>query len=198
VPEEGLSMRKIREVLWLSAMGLNQHQIAQSCKIVQSTVHKYLKLAKAANLSWPLADDWSEDKLQQVLLDRPIAVKRRVPTPPDFPAIHRELSTDKNLTLELIWKEYRQQDPAGYGYSRFCDLYKEWHRQQDVTLRQHHRPGERMFIDYAGATIPVHDPHNGQIHPAAIFVAVLGASSYTFAEETASQDLGLRPSERVL
>ena len=90
-------MRKIREVLRLSAIGINQHKIAQGCKRVQSTVHKYLKLAKAANLSWPLADDWSEDQLQQVLRDRPIPLKRRVHAPPDFPVIHQELSTNKNL-----------------------------------------------------------------------------------------------------
>jgi transposase len=190
VPEEGLSMRKIREVLRLSALGLAQHQIARSCSIVQSTVHKYLKLAQAAQLSWPLPEEINDQKLDRLLFgERGDPPNRRVHTPPDWPALHKELQAHKNLTLELLWQEYKQADPDGYAYSRFCDLYREWSRAQNLTLRQPHNPGEKLFVDYAGATIPIHDADTGEIHQAAIFVAAMGFSSYTFAEATWSQDL---------
>jgi transposase len=189
MPEEALSMRKIREVLRLAALGLSQHQIARSCSIVQSTVHKYLNLARAAQLGWPLPDDLSDQKLNQLLFgQRPEPASRRVHPAPDFPAIHEEFQTHKNMTLELLWEEYKNTG-GGYGYSRFCDLYREWARAQKTTLRQHHPPGEKVFVDYAGATIPVHNRETGEIHQAAVFVATLGCSNYTFAEATWSQEL---------
>jgi len=183
-------MRKIREVLRLSALGLNQHQIASSCSIVQSTVHKYLKLAEAAQVSWPLPEDLDNHKLDQLLFGKRTAPpSRRIHPPPDFAAIHKDLEGHKDLTLELLWQEYKEADPGGYRYSRFCDLYREWSRNQSFTLRQEHNPGEKLFVDYAGATIPIHDRQTGAIHETAIFVAALGFSSYAFAEATWSRDL---------
>lgn len=183
-------MRKIREVLRLSALGLAQHQIARSCSIVQSTVHKYLKLAEAAQLRWPLPEDLSDPKLDELLFGkRAVQPSRRMHPSPDFGAMHKELQSHKDVTLELLWQEYRQADPGGYGYSRFCDLYREWSRARNVTLRQQHSPGEKLFVDYAGATIPIHDRDTGEVHQTAIFVAAMGFSSYTFAEATWSQEL---------
>jgi hypothetical protein len=118
-------MRKIREVLRLSALGLKQHQIARSCSIAQSTVYKYLKLAGAAQLHWPLPEDLSEQSLEELLFGRRTApLSRRLHPLPDFAAIHKELQGHKDLTLELLWQEYKQADPGGYGYSRFCALRK--------------------------------------------------------------------------
>jgi len=183
-------MRKIREVLRLSALGLTQQQVARSCSIVQSTVHRYLKLAEAAQLRWPLPEDLTDQKLDELLFgSRPAPPDRRRYAPPDFAAIHKELECHKDLTLELLWQEYRQTHADGYGYSRFCDLYREWSRNQNFTLRQQHNPGEKLFVDYAGATIPVHNRETGEIHQAAIFVAAMGFSSYTFAEASWSQEL---------
>ena len=102
------------------------------------------------------------------------------PTTPTSPQIRRELQTHKHLTLQLLWQEYREQQPDGYGYSRYCGLYRSWLKRQDVVLRHEHRAGEKLFVDYAGDTIPVHDPATGEVRAAAIFVAVLGASSYTY------------------
>jgi transposase len=183
-------MRKIREVLRLSAMGLAQQQIASACSIVQSTVHRYLKLAQAANLTWPLPEDLSDQKLDALLFgERSDPPSRRIHPAPDFAAIHTEFQAHKNLTLELLWEEYKKDHPDGYGYSRFCDLYREWTCARNVTLRQPHQPGEKMFVDYAGATIAIHHPTTGEVHAAAVFVAVLGFSNYTFAEATWSQEL---------
>jgi transposase len=190
LPEKALSMRKIREVLRLSALGLAQHQVARSCSIVQSTVHKYLKLAEAAQIHWPLPEDLSERRLEELLFGkRPAPPSRRSHPAPDFPSIHHELQTDRHLTLELVWREYKQAQPDGYRYSRFCDLYREWCDTRKFTLRQQHNPGEKLFVDYAGATIPIQNRETGEIHHASIFVAAMGFSSYTFAEATWSQEL---------
>jgi transposase len=183
-------MRKLKEVLRLQSLGLSQHQIARSCSISQSTVHEYLAAAHAADVKWPLPEDWDDRQIEQKLFPqrRAAAVWRKHPEP-DWTQIHQELQTHRDLTLQLIWQEGRESNPEGYGYSRFCGLYRRWLGKLDLVLRQEHRAGEKMFVDYAGATIPVHDPQTGAAQPAAVFVAVLGASSYTFAEATAGQDL---------
>jgi transposase len=100
------------------------------------------------------------------------------------------LQQHKHLTLMLVWQERRAQDPDGYGYSRFCELYQRWRRKREVVLRQEHRAGEKLFVDYAGQTITVRNPANGEIREAQLFVAVLGASNYTYAEATWTQGLG--------
>jgi transposase len=110
-------------------------------------------------------------------------------TPPDFATIHEQLRSSKYVTLELLWEEYRQGNPEGYRYSRFWELYQRWRSKLDVVLRQEHKAGEKMFVDWAGATIPVYDRHPGLPWQAALFVAALGASSYTWAEATRDQQM---------
>jgi transposase len=183
-------MRKLKEVLRLQSLGLSQHQIARSCSISQSTVHEYLVAAQAAGVKWPLPENWGDQQVEQTLFpQRPDPAVWRKHPEPDWTQIHRELQTHRDLTLQLVWQEGRENDPDGYGYSRFCDLYRRWLSKLDLVLRQEHRAGEKTFVDYAGATIPIHDPKTGEIESAAVFVAVLGASSYTFAEATSGQDL---------
>ena len=183
-------MRKLKEVLRLHSLGLSQHQIARSCSISQSTVHEYVSAAEAAGVKWPVPEGWGDQQIEQALFpQRPASAVWRKHPEPDWKQIHQDLQTHKNLTLQLVWQEGRESDPEGYAYSRFCDLYRRWLKKLDLVLRQEHRAGEKMFVDYAGATIPIHDPQSGDVHPAAVFVAVLGASSYTFAEATTGQDL---------
>jgi len=185
-----LTMRKLKEVLRLHSFGLSQHQIAHSCSISQSTVHEYVSAAQAAGLQWPLPEGWNDQQIEQTLFpQRPTPAFWRKHPEPDWPRIHQELQTHKNLTLQLVWQEGRESDPEGYGYSRFCELYRRWLKKLDLVLRQEHRAGEKMFVDYAGATIPIYDPQTGGVQPAAVFVAVMGASSYTFSEATFGQDL---------
>jgi transposase len=184
-------MRKISEVLRLRfELGLGQRAIARACSISQSTVHEYLNRAAAAGVVWPLGEEWDEQRVEQALFGERQVVKR-LPEQvlPDFPALHAELQQHPHLTLQLAWEEYRQVHPEGYGYSRFCELYQRWRGKQDVVLRQVHKPGEKGFVDWAGATIPVHDPVTGEVWPASLFVMVLGASSYTYAEATRDQQL---------
>jgi len=183
-------MRKLKEVLRLHSLGLSQHQIARSCSISQSTVHEYVSAAQAAGMKGPLPEDWDDQQIERTLFpQRPAPAIWRKHPEPDWSGIHQDLQTHKNLTLQLVWQEARESNPDGYGYSRFCELYRRWLKKLDLVLRQDHRVGEKMFVDYAGATIPIHNSESGEVHPAAVFVAVLGASSYTFVEATTGQDL---------
>ena len=183
-------MRKTREVLRLHyELKLGQRQIARSCSIGQSTVHDCLKRAAAAKLTWPLPEEWNEERLEQMLYGTALRPAPAEKTSPDFATIHEELQTHSHTTLALLWQEYREANPGGYRYSRFCELYQRWRKTLDVVLRQEHIAGEKMFVDYAGATIPIHDPHSGEVRQAALFVAVMGLSSYTFAEATENQQL---------
>jgi len=187
-----MSMRKTQEVLRLHfELKLGQRQIARSCGIGQSTVHDCLKRAVAAGVSWPLPLDWDQERLEQALYGSASRESPAEKTLPDFAAIQHELQTHAHLTLLLVWQEYREANPAGSRYTRFCELYQRWRKHLDVVLRQDHVAGEKVFVDYAGATIPIYDPQNGEVRQAALFVAVLGASNYTFAEE-----LHLRRSHR--
>jgi len=190
LPEPRLSMKKIKEVLRLRSLGLHQHQIARSCSIGQSTVHHYLKRAAVAGINWPLAAEIDEVELERRLFPLPLAPAERANLPPlDFVGLHRELTTHKHVTLQLLWEEYHQAHPEGYRYSWFCQLYRDWLDQQDIVLRQQHRAGEKLFVDHAGDTIALTHPQTGEVLPAYLFVAVLGASNYIYAEATLNRDL---------
>jgi transposase len=186
-------MRKLREVLRLRfELKLGYQQIGRSCSIGVSTVHKYLKRAEAAGVTWPLPEDWDEARVDAVVFPRrepTIAEHNPARTPPDFSAIHEQLRSSKYVTLQLLWEEYQQTRPDGYRYSRFCELYQRWRSKLDVVLRQEHKAGEKVFVDWAGATIPVYDRNTGQPWQAPLFVAALGASSYTWAEATRDQQM---------
>jgi transposase len=147
-----------------------------------STVCKYLKRAEAAGITWPLPEGWDDARVEAVLFSRTtLAAKVQTArcSQPDFAAIHEQLRQHRHLTLQLLWEEYRQANSDGYRYSRFCELYQRWRSKLDVVLRQEHKAGEKMFVDWAGSTIPVYDRHTGTAWQAPLFVAALGASSYT-------------------
>jgi transposase len=183
-------MRKVNEILRLHfEQKLGQRQIARSANVSQSTVSEYLARAQAAGLAWPLPEEWDETRLQAALFPLSQTPAKRPARPlPDFTSLRQERQQHRELTLELLWEEYRQQHPDGYCYSRFCKLYRRWKKQQDVVLRQEHRAGEKLFLDWAGATIPVHH-RDGTVHAAPLFVSALGVSSYTYAEATPDQQM---------
>jgi len=161
----------------------------------RSTVQRYLERATAANLSWPLPESLDDQQLEQLLFPpQPPASTaspgHQSPKPqPDFARIHQELKANKSVTLQLLWQEFMEQNPTGAQYSWFCEQYRAWAGHLDVVLRQDHRAGEKTFVDHAGDTIPIIDPATGQRRPAYIFVAVLGASNYTYAEATWTRNL---------
>ena len=151
-----LTMRQIQEILRLKHQNqLSVREIARSCGLPASTVGDYLKRAAAAGLSWPLPEGQSEAELLQRLLATPAAASSQSGMAlPDWPHIHQELAR-KSVTLQLLWQEYRQTQPEGYGYSRFCELYRAWAGTLDPVLRQIHLPGEKMFVDWAGQTVDI-------------------------------------------
>jgi len=182
-------MRKIREVLRLAlACGLSKRQIAPIVAVSPTAVHDYLARARRAGLAWPLPDQIGDEELERLLFPPAPAVPADQRPQPDWPSIHRELRRP-GVTLQLLWQEYRARHPDGFGYSWFCDCYRAWTGRVSPVLRQTHPAGERLFVDYAGQTIGIVDPGTGEIHPAQIFVAVLGASNYTFATASRSQAL---------
>ena len=182
-------MRKIREILRQKyECKRSNRDISISCNIGRSTVADYLIRAKVAGFDWPLPENISDAALEQLLYPSTVPRARKRPTP-DFSEVHRELKTRKHVTLDLLWQEYKELYPDGYQYSWFCRNYRAWSGKLDVVLRQEHRAGEKLFVDYAGQTVPIVNSETGEIKQAQIFVGVLGASSYTYAEATASQQL---------
>ena len=180
-------MRKIREVLRLKwEFKLNRTEITKSCGVKRSTISDYLRRAKKSGLSWPLVENMDETELEQLLFPPRVSTEERFV--PDWQKIHHELKK-KNVTLILLWDEYKAKYPDGYQYSQFCVLLRKWQQKLNLVMRQEHLAGEKLFVDYCGQTIPIHSRDTGRTHQAQIFVAVLGASNYTFAEATKSQTL---------
>lgn len=184
-----LSMHKIAEVLRLKhEAGLTNREIARSCGIGRTTVATYLERAGAAAIGWPLPSDLDAEQLQARLFPEACAAAAPSRPLPDMAHVHRELRRP-HVTLQLLWEEYRGTHPDGYGYTQFCAHYKHWKAPLEVTLRQHHVAGEKTFLDWAGDSLCWVDGATGQVHAAYLFVAVLGASDYTFAEAFADQKL---------
>jgi transposase len=189
MPRERLSMRKIREVLRLRwEQGLSHRQIVTSCHIAQGTVVEYLRRAKVAGLTWPLPETLADSDLELRLFPAPVALPSEERPLPDWASVDRELRK-KGVTLLLLWQEYHAEHPQAFRYSHFCDLYREWRGTVDPRMHQVHKAGEKLFVDYAGLTAAVVDRTTGEPRSAQIFVATLGASSYTYAEATWTQQL---------
>jgi transposase len=194
--QERLPVRKVREILRLKEEGFSKRAIARICKVSNSTVGEYLRRAEQAGLSWPLPDELSEEALYQRLFaecsqsgkkstSSQSGARRRAP---DWEEVHRELSK-RGVSLQLLWQEYREQNPEGYGRTQFHEHYQRWNQAHTYSMRLPHKGGEAMEVDYAGMTVPITNPETGEIWQAQVFVAVLPASSYTYAEVQPSQEL---------
>jgi len=207
MPTKRVSMQKFKEVIRLKSVGLSLRPIAAAVRLSLGTVAKYAKAAEVAGLTWPLPLDCSDEALVRLLSKPSAATPAVTPTAnaaaiaaatpgaprivmPDFPAIHQELKR-KGVTLQLLWHEYREGNDGlrTYAYSQFCERYRRFAKTLKRSMRQTHHAGEKLFVDYAGQTVPVTDALTGEIVSAQIFVAVLGCSNYTYAEATLSQQL---------
>ena len=178
-------MRKIREVLRLKSLGLSERDIAKSCQISRSTINSYIGRAKVAGLSWPLPKDIDDEQLDKMLYP-PASNEENKESIPNWAKVHQELKR-KGVTLNLLWQEYRLSNPDGYSYSSYTLKYRQWCNKKNVSMRQNHKAGEKLFVDYAGITIGITDRSTGEIKQAQVFVATLGASNYTYTEATWSQ-----------
>ena len=191
MPAERIAMRLVREILRLiTAEQLSVREAARRTGKAPSTVRATLGRCRAAGVNWPLPEELGDAGLEERLYGKggakPGPARR---TEPDWASIHRELKR-KHVTLSILWEEYIAQQPDGLRYSRFCELYRTFAAKLPVVMRQTHAAGEKLFVDYAGDTVPVVvDRLTGEWRPAQIFVAVLGASSLSYAEATWTQSL---------
>ena len=184
-----LTMRKIKEILRLKwDLGLSDRQAGRSLKIAHSTVREYVKRAERAGLGWPLPAEMGETQLRSKLFPKKDKAINKRPQP-DWQQMEQELQRP-GVTRMLLWQEYLEGHPDGYGYSQFCELYRQWAKTQDKpVLRVPKKAGAEVQIDYSGKKPGVTDPHTGKLRKAEIFVAVLGASGLIYAEAHWSQSL---------
>src|SRR5260370_28137911 len=184
-----LLMRRLRELLRLKyEAGLRHRAVAGACAMGLGTVTTYLQRAAAVGLRWPLPEDLDEAALEARLFARPAVPSARDRVVPEWSQLHQELKKP-GVTLSLLWVEYRAQHPSGYAYSQFCERYRRWARALKPSMRQVHRAGEKLFVDFSGQRPHLADPTTGAELAMELFVGVLGASGLIYAEATRSQDL---------
>jgi len=188
MPGPRLPMRKIRDVLRLSAGGMSKRKIAASLGVSPTAAGECIRRARRFGLGWPLPEEMTDETLESRLYPPPSSRARDQRPQPDWVRVHRELRRP-GVTLQLLWEEHRGAHADGYGYSRFCELYRAWEDRLSPTMRQAHVAGERLFVDYAGTTLEVIDGATGEVITAQLFVAALGASNQTYAEATWTQGL---------
>jgi transposase len=187
MPYKRLSMRKLFDILRLRhETRLSYRAIGRCLRVSHTTVRQYLERFEQAGLTWPLEAELDQGELERRLFPAvPTAKDRPIP---DWATVHTELRSP-GVTLQLLWYEYKSREPDGFQYTWYTTRYRQWAQKCDWVMRQVHRAGEKLFVDYAGHTIPVHDQVTGEVFQAQIFVASLGASSYTYAEATQTQNL---------
>ena len=186
-----LSMGKIREIFRLALQcGISSREIGKVCGVSHSTVQDYLKRSKQTGLNHEKIKAMDDQALREALKRPGTSEKSSKPVypMPDWTYIHQELKK-KGVTLQLLWEEYKEQHVDGYQSSQFTEHYRRWKSKLKISMRQTHKAGEKMFVDYAGQTIPIRNRSTGKIHEVQIFVAVLGSSNYTFSEATVDQGL---------
>ena len=184
-----ISMRKAREILRLKhALGLTHRQIGASLRLSHVSVGSYLQRASEAGLGWPLDPEIDDRQLAELLRAAQRRSEAAARPLPSLAQVHQELRRP-GVTRRLLWEEYRQNHPDGYAYTQFCEYYQRFRAQLEPSLRQPYKAGEKLFVDWAGQTLAVTDPQSGQRTPVYLFVAVLGASNYTYAEAFANRQL---------
>ena len=184
-----LTMRQLRQMLRLHDEGVSAREIGRRLGVARSTIQDNIERAKRADLSWPIAPDVTDEMLEERLFSKAgfvPGVRRRAEA--DWASMVRDMKRP-GVNLMVLWEEYRAVHMAGYGYSRFCDLFREFERRLSPVMRQHHAAGDKLFVDYSGKRVGIADPVTGVVRQAEIFVGVLGASNYTYAEATFTQTL---------
>lgn len=182
------SVRKIKEIVRLHEAGFNKKQIEGIVIISRKTVRKYIERVETLGLTYAEIEKMPPKQLYALLFPVKPEDALRIRPQPDWQKIYQDMKR-KHVTLALLWEEHIEIYPDGYRYSQFCHNYRKWRKRLDISMRQDHKAGEKLFVDFAGQTVPVTDPLTGKVKPAQIFIAVLGASNYTYAEAVRSQTL---------
>ena len=167
-------MRNVEEVLRLNAQGQSAREISGNTGMSRPSVATYLQKAKEKEIAWPLPDGMDAKALEQLLFPSP-GSSDRTPAVPNWSEIATELQAHHHLTLQLLWLEFKEQNPNGLSYSRFCARYRDWKKKSEVVMYFEHRGGEKFFIDFAGDTVPIWDERTGDVRfEAQLFVGVMG------------------------
>jgi transposase len=191
MPTERIAMRRVREMLRLILdAGLSASEAARRMGVARSTLREAVQRFGRSGLTWPLPLDLMDADLETRLYGEAGTKQgHRRRAEPDWAALNREMKR-KHVTLQILWDEYIEARPDGYRYSRFCDLYRGWEARLPVTMRQTHLGGDKLFVDYAGDTVPVIvDRRSGETRAAHLFVAVMGGSSLGFAHASWTETL---------
>ena len=189
MPGKRVSMRKTKEILRLALNeGLSQREIAISTGVGKTTIQELLAKVKKAKIGWEQLTKMRETEIVENVLYPALHEDATSKIAPDWALVRKQLM-EKGNTLALIWMDFKQENPSGFQYSRFCELYREWNSKSRLILRQYHEPGKSLFVDFSGLTVPWLDENTGEIFEAQIFVAALGASNYTFAKACPDQTL---------
>ena len=184
-----MSMRKIREVLRLTyELGLSVREVCEATGVGKTAVCEYVNRARVVGITWPIPAEIGDAGLERRLFTPAGFHAGSTKRLPDWTKVHEELKR-RSVTLMILWEEHRAEHVDGHGYSRFCELYGAWRKRLSPTMRQTYVAGDKLFVDWAGGTVPIIDPMTGEVHEAHLFVAVLGASSYTYAEARWSETL---------
>lgn len=183
-------MRKLRDILRLRLdAGLSLRQIKNSLRLSLGAIQKVTSQAQAQGLDWAAIEALDDQQLARLFYPESDTQSSSAFQLPDWVEVHQELRR-KDVTKHLLWEEYTQSYPnRSYSYPQYCFLYQTWASKQRRSMRQVHQAGDKLFVDYAGQTVPIVNGDTGEINTAQIFVAVLGASNYTYCEATWSQSL---------
>ncbi len=184
-----MTMRKIREIMRLRySCKCSYSEISKSLGISKTTAIKCIKKVTTANISWPLPEGLDDEKLESILYKSVKKFDRNESRNfPDWKIVHQELKR-KGVTRQTLWEEYAEDNPGAIQYSQYCSGYREWLKSQKISMHQTHKGGEKLFVDYCGKTIAIYDSQTNEVQQAQIFVAVWGASNYTYAEASLSQN----------
>ena len=178
-------MRKIREILRHKALGRSHREVAASLGISVGAVSAAEQRARDAGLDWATVESLDDRALETRLYGATTSERRPLPDPA---VLHTELKRT-GITIQLLHHEYLDQHPGGYRYTQFCEHYKRWCQDRRLSMRQVHRAGQKLFVDYSGKKPEIVDPATGEVREVELFVAVLGASNFTYAEATATQQI---------
>ena len=195
MPNARISMSKLKQIIQLQSSNLSVRDLSRALGMSVGAVSKYLAAVRTAGLSWEVAQGLDEAALGRRIFGDPAPAVAGRFAPVDCAWIHGELKRHRHVTLQLLWEEYRaRHGEKSYRYSAFCEHYRAWERRLKRSMRQRHYAGEKLFVDYAGATVPVYGMQGDEAFRAHIFVGALGASGYAYAEATRTEALPDLPS----
>lgn len=190
MPNERISMSKLKQLIGLQTSNLSVRALSRALGLSVGAVSKYLRAVRTAGIEAEEADALSEAELERRVFGSAPSAKPPARVAPDCAWIHSELKRHRHVTLQLLWEEYQARHGAGaYQRSAFCQIYRRWEKHLKRSMRQRHFAGEKLFVDYAGRTVPIYGHHGEPAFHAQLFVCALGASGYAYAEATRSQSL---------